>query len=123
MLIGAGDNAGNQSAIKFMRGPVSARFEWCCLLYRVGRNHIYAVYIYGISGLEVTKNTVIYGVYRYIPSHLRHYIFGIDIDVDVDIYGIEIDCIYGIDIYIDIYRHLRRYIPSLTAYIFGSGQT
>jgi len=32
---------------------------------RVGQNHIYTVYIHGIFGREITKYTVIYGVYIY----------------------------------------------------------
>jgi hypothetical protein len=38
---------------------------------RVGLNHIYTVYIYGIFGREITKYTVIYGVYmRFWPTLL-----------------------------------------------------
>jgi hypothetical protein len=32
-------------------------------IFRVGQNHIYIVCIYGIFGREMTKYTVIYGVY------------------------------------------------------------
>jgi hypothetical protein len=41
------------------------------LMSRVGLNHIYTVYIYGIFGREITKYTVIYGVYmRFWPTLL-----------------------------------------------------
>jgi hypothetical protein len=41
---------------------------------RVGQNHIYTVYIYGIFGREIIKYTIIYGVYiRFWPTlHMAH---------------------------------------------------
>jgi len=45
---------------------VSAKVQRMC---RVGQNHIYTVYIYGIFGREITKYTVIYGVHiRFWPT-------------------------------------------------------
>jgi len=38
-------------------------------MFRIGQNHIYIRFIYGIFGRESTKYTVIYGVYiRFWPT-------------------------------------------------------
>ena len=53
----------------------NASVKGCCSLtpythiFRVGQNHIYIRYVYGIFGREITIYTVIYGVYiRFWPT-------------------------------------------------------
>jgi len=36
---------------------------YTCFIFSVGQNHIYIRRVYDISGREITKYTVIYGVY------------------------------------------------------------
>jgi hypothetical protein len=46
------------------------------LLHRIGQNHIYIWCIYGISGRDFTKNTVICGANKqFWPTLLLHYTF------------------------------------------------
>ena len=47
----------------------------CAYVSEVGQSHIYIRFIYGVFGREITKHTVIYGIYIYIYDSGQLYVY------------------------------------------------